>query len=116
MATDYTLIYNQMEWNKQYTATELKVAGITMTAMAKRGMVKKIAGTPARYIKQKDNTANILKFAREVAAEYFVLFSRGKELGMMCSEKSGAIVDCYGKPFDTSEVFLVQAKGKVRDI
>ena len=114
---DYSEIYNRMQWNIEYTATELNVSGATMTAMANRGLVKKIAAKPCRYAKIENKVAKIMDITKQFAdTEYFTLFKRDKELGMYCRIKSGCIVDGWDRVYDVSDVYKMKINHKEFDV
>lgn len=110
---DYSEIYNRMQWNVEYTATELNVSGATMTAMANRGLVRKIAAKPCRYAKIENKVAKIMDIAKQFdSVEYFTLFRREEKLGMFCRIKGGCIVDAWDRAYDVSTVYRVKIAKK----
>lgn len=114
---DYNEIYNRMQWNREYTATELNVSGATMTAMANRGLVRKIAAKPCRYAKVENKLAKIMDIVKQFAdKEYFTLFRREEKLGMLCRIKGGCIVDGWDRAYDVSTVYKVQIAKKEFDV
>ena len=114
---DYSGIYNRMQFNREYTAMELGVSGGSMTAMANRGMVKKIAGKPNRYVKLENKMAKIMDIAKQFKdTEYFTLFKRDKNLGMFCRIKAECIVDAWDRAYDVSDVIKMKIAKKEFDI
>lgn len=114
---DYNEIYNRMQFNIEYTATELNVSGATMTAMANRGLVRKIAAKPCRYAKIENKMAKIMDIVKQFAdKEYFTLFRREEKLGMFCRIKAGCIVDAWDKAYDVSNVYKVKIANKEFDV
>ena len=112
---DYMEIYNSMEFGKAYKASDLNVASASMTAMVRRGLVEKINTKPLSYKKKINNTSKILELLKQNSADYFVIFIKGQKLGMMCSLKSGSIVDCYGKVYDASAAEKLRIFKPLRD-
>lgn len=114
---DYNEIYNRMQFNREYTATELNVSGGSMTAMANRGLVRKIAGKPARYTKLENKMAKIIDIAKQFPeTEYFTIFNRDKELGMFCRVKNSCIVDAWDRAYDVSNAYKLKIAKKEFDI
>lgn len=102
---DYNEIYNRMQFDIEYTAKELGVAGITMNAMANRGLVEKIAAKPNRYLKLKNKLPIIMEIAEQHKdIEYFTLFNRDEKMGMFCRIKNSCVVDYKDSPYDISKV------------
>lgn len=108
---DYNEIWNKMEWNKDYTAKDLTISPASMLAMERRGMVKKVAVKPNRYMKQRNTAIDIAKIVEDKDV-YFTVWKVGKTMGMMCRFKNNSIVDCWDKPYDVSGVNRVLYKGK----
>lgn len=111
----YEIIYEQMEFDKWYTAAELKVAPASMTAMVNRGMVEKTDTSPRKYRKIKNVLSEISNLLSKYPnIEYFTLYKKASgdktPLGMMCSydSKNSKILDCWGKTYDMAGVDRIQ--------
>lgn len=128
---DYQEIWNEMEWDKVYTARELLVAPASLTAMERRGLVKKVGVKPNKYVKIRnkyneiysfvDKVRNELENERETEEEiihidisdmYFVAWTKDAELGMLCRVKNSAVVDCYDKVYNTNDIVKVMCSGR----
>ena len=110
---DYKEIYDRMEFNKSYSAKQLGVYPASLTAMAKRGMVKRLPTSPATYVKLDNTLGLILDAVKNYPdAEFFILFKRGKELGMLCREKNGAVLDAFDKVYDLTDVYKMRIARK----
>lgn len=122
----YTEIFNKMQPGVQYTASQLGVAGATMTAMVRRDMVKDCGGKPKHYVKVNSKLGQIKAFYDEwydkVAlgtTEYITLWKKNQPIGMMCYWKDGTLYDCYGKLYGSvQDVCAVQVghyKGEIKE-
>lgn len=129
---DYQEIWNEMEWNKVYTARELLVAPASLTAMERRGLVEKVGVKPNKYIKIRNKYNEIYSFVSRVRDElvlekenelenishidisdvYFVAWTKDAELGMLCRIKNSAVVDCYDKVYNTNDIVKVVCSGR----
>ena len=128
---DYQEIWNEMEWNKIYTAKELLVAPASLTAMERRGLVKKVGVKPNKYVKIRNKYNEIYPFVSKVRDElekereteeeiihidisdmYFVAWTKDAELGMLCRIKNSAIVDCYDKVYNTNDIVRIMCSGR----
>ena len=93
---DYITILSLMESGREYTAYELGVAPASMTAMVRRSMVEKIEGKPCRYRKPLNNYFQRLdNFTNKCSTEYFIVWLKDSELGMMCRYKNGILYNCW---------------------
>ena len=98
---NYINILELMEGGKEYTARDLGVAPATMTAMVNRNMVEKIVGRPCRYRKAESNCMQRLdSLLRSNGSEYFVVWLKGKEIGMMCRYKNGILYNCWDEKWN----------------
>ena len=105
---DYMKLYDELQYNREYTSRD-GYAPATLSAMARRGLLECLGGKPQRYVKKRcvfSQIDEILK--REGNPEFFVLFSKGEKLGMMCSIKNNTVIDCYGKTYDLSKVYKLK--------
>lgn len=106
----YTDLYNQMEPDIWYTAAELGVAPATMTAMVNRKFVEKTNTSPKKYKKINNYATQIIELAKNV--DFFTLYKKNHSIGMLCSLKNDVILDCWGNPYDLTDVISVSIKGK----
>ena len=112
MAVDYKAIYDKMDWDVVYTATQLGVAAASLTAMSKRGMVEVINGKPKKYRKVFSPLSKILEAVQGRTSDYFFLHKENNPIGMLCSDRNGKIYDCWGNEYDVSEIVMVEVDGK----
>lgn len=128
---DYQEIWNEMEWDKVYTAKELLVAPASLTAMERRGLVKKVGVQPNKYIKIRNKYNEIYSFVNKARNElekereteeeivhidmldmYFITWTKDAELGMLCRIKNSAVVDCYDKVYNTNDIVRIVCSGR----
>ena len=112
MAVDYKVIYDKMDWDVVYTASQLGVAAASLTAMSKRGMVEVIDGKPKKYRKVFSPLSKILEAVQGRTSDYFFLHKEGNPIGMLCSDRNGKIYDCWGNEYDVSDVSMVEVDRK----
>ena len=106
---DYIELHNKMELGVEYTAKDLGVAGATMTALVRRGLVEKIAGKPARYKKLEGGLrSSIISLVKQHGTEFFVVHKKNEKIGMQCSLKGNDIVDAWGKVYDITGASKLQ--------
>jgi hypothetical protein len=100
----YMEIYNRMAVDKWYTAAELGVAPASMTAMINRGLAEKTDTCPRKYRRMANPQASILDILSGFEFEFFTLYKKDKPIGMLCSLDKERIMDCWGKPYDLTDV------------
>lgn len=95
------------EW---HAAKDLGIAAATLSAMAKRNMVEATNTSPKLYrrIRSPHLIALYLLEKHSSESEYFDIFRRDRKLAMMCTQKNGTFLDCYGKPFDMWEAYKIR--------
>ena len=103
----YTELYNNMEPGIVQCAASWGISAATLGAMAKRGLVEVFEGKPKKYRRaEKGLYARIVELGRET--DYFGLFKRDEELGMLCRIKDGRILDAWDKPYDVEGVYKIR--------
>ena len=112
MAVDYKVIYDKMDWDVVYTASQLGVAAASLTAISKRCMVEVIDGKPKKYRKVFSPLSKILEAVQGRTSDYFFLHKEGNPIGMLCSDRNGKIYDCWGNEYDVSDVSMVEVDRK----
>ena len=110
MQDKYITVWNTMEDNKWYTATELGMAAASMTAMVRRGLVVDRAGKPKQYKKVANVLVKILDILKDKDFEFFTLYKTDRPLGMLCSIKNEQVLDCWEKPYDLTNVCKLVVK------
>lgn len=112
-----------MDWEKYNliptefaTAREIGLAAATLGAMARRGFVEVLDGSPKKYRKKDASAAlTILQLCEENKNdydEYFHLRKKNEKLFMLCSLKDGIVYDCWGHPYDVADVERVEFRTK----
>ena len=110
MQDKYITVWNTMEDNRWYTATELGMAAASMTAMVRRGLVVDRAGKPKQYKKVANVLVKILDILKDKDFEFFTLYKTDRPLGMLCSIKNEQVLDCWEKPYDLTNVCKLVVK------
>ena len=100
----YIDIYNSMAKDVWYTAAQLGVAPASMTAMVNRGLVERSETTPRKYKRLANPYVTILDILSKFEFEFFTLYKSDRELGMLCYLEKEKIMDCWGKPYDLTNV------------
>lgn len=99
--------YNQvpLEWA---TASDIGLAAATLGAMERRGFVESKSTKPKQYRRIVTPQVTVYRLLDEHRAdfnEYFTLRKEGTLYGMLCSlDKSGDVLDCWGKKYDLTNV------------
>ena len=99
--------YNQvpLEWA---TASVIGLAAATLGAMERRGFVESKPTKPKQYrriVTPQVTVYRLLDEHREDFSDYFTLRKEGAPYGMLCSlDKSGDVLDCWGKKYDLTNV------------
>lgn len=112
-----------MDWSKYYdlipeefkTAREIGLAAATLGAMARRGLIEVKDGSPKRYRKIDSTAIKIYQLCdmyKDKYDTYFTLYKEGAPYGMLCSITNGTIVDCWGNPYDLTDVIEISFRKK----
>ena len=107
-----------MDW-KQYdkvpeefaTAKQIGLAAATLGAMARRGFVEILDTSPKQYKKSNNPAIKIYQLCEENKDDYdthFTLRKSTEALGMYCSIANNTIVDCWGQPYDLTNVNKIE--------
>ena len=107
-----------MDWEKYNkvpeefaTAKEIGLAAATLGAMVRRGFVETLDTSPKQYRRVNNPSIQIYKLYEEKnKPNYFTLFKKNKQIGMLCSMSGNDIIDCWGKPYDLSDVCRIEIK------
>ena len=111
--------YNQVpeDWA---TASAIGLAAATLGAMERRGFVESKATKPKQYRRIVTPQVRVYQLLDEHRAdfkEYFTLRKAGAPYGMLCSlDKSGDVLDCWGKKYDLTGVNYIQFRTRSFDI
>ena len=116
-----------MDWSKynqvplEYaTASAIGLAAATLGAMERRGFVESKPTKPKQYRRVVTPQVLVYKYVDENKndfGEFFTLVKTGAPYGMLCSlDKSGDVLDCYGKKYDLTNVCKIKFNTKEFDI
>lgn len=111
-----------MDWEKYNqvprdfaTAREIGLAAATLGAMARRGFVEVKDTVPKQYRRIDTPAIKIYMLCEQNKNDYdtyFTLYKSDRVLGMLCSMSNNTIVDCWGKPYDLTNVNKIQFRTK----
>ena len=104
-----------MDWKKYNqvplefaTASAIGLASATLGAMERRGFVESKPTKPKQYRRIVTPQVVVYQLLDEHRAdfdEYFTLRKKDAPYGMFCSlDKSGDVLDCWGKKYDLTNV------------
>ena len=115
-----------MDWSKydkiptEYaTAREIGLAAATLGALARKGFVEVLDTTPKQYRKSHNPAIKIYQLCEEHKKDfdtYFILKKKNASYGMLCHMVSGTIVDCWGKPYNLTNVCRIEFRTKKIDL
>ena len=111
--------YNQVpeDWA---TASAIGLASATLGAMERRGFVESKPTKPKQYRRVVTPQVTIYRLIDENKADvgdWFLVRKAGAPYGMYCSlDKSGDVLDCYGKKYDLSDVNYIKFNTKEFEI
>ena len=106
--------YNMIP-NEYTTAREIGLSAQTLLAMSRRGLVKIQEGSPKKYRKSNNPAVKIYLLCEQNKNDYdtyFTLRKSTEKLGMLCSISNGTVVDCWGKPYDLTNVNKIEFRTK----
>ena len=89
------------------TASQIGLAAATLGALARRGLVEVLDTVPKQYRKVGGNISKIYELVTQNKDDYdtyFCLRKKGKKVGMLCSFSKDKILDCWGNPYDLTDV------------
>lgn len=111
--------YNQIP-TEYATASAIGLAAATLGAMERRGFVESKSTKPKQYRRVVTPQVTIYRLIAENKADICDLFlvrKAGAPYGMYCSlDKSGDVLDCYGKKYDLSGVNYIKFNTKEFEI
>lgn len=115
-----------MDWKKYNqvpteftTAREIGLAAATLAAMARRGFVEIKNTTPKQYRRITTPAIKIHQLCEENKEDYdtyFTLRKSNQPLGMLCSISNAVILNCWGNPYDLTDVCKIEFRTKSFDI
>lgn len=101
------------------TASQIGLPAATLGAMARRGMVEVLDTSPKQYRKVPGNISKIyalIEQNKDDFTTYFTLRKLNKKIGMLCSFSKNTILDCWGKPYDLTDVNRIDFNTRSFDI
>lgn len=108
--TKYNLVSDEFK-----TAREIGLAAATLGALARRGFVEVKEGSPKQYRKIASAAVKIYQLCDIYSDQYdtyFTLYKKDAPIGMFCSIVNNTIVDCWGNPYDLTDVVAVSFRKK----
>lgn len=101
------------------TASEIGLAAATLGAMVRRGLVEATNTSPKKYRRSTNPAAKIYMLIDQNKNDfdtYFTLRKSDQELGMLCSFANNTVLDCWGHPYDLTNVNRIEFRTKAYDI
>ena len=101
------------------TASQIGLPAATLGALARRGMVEVLDTVPKQYRKAQGSAAKIYMLIEQNKDDYdtyFGLTKAGKKVGMLCSFSKNTVLDCWGKPYDLTDVVRIDFRTRSFDI
>lgn len=110
--------YNMVPTEYQ-TAREIGLPAATLGAMVRRGLVEATNTSPKQYRKSANPAAKIYMLIDQNKDDfdtYFTLRKSTDEMGMFCSFSNNTVLDCWGNPYDLTDVNRIEFRTKAYDI
>ena len=101
------------------TASQIGLPAATLGALARRGMVEVLDTVPKQYRKSPGNIAKIYSLIEQNKDDYdtyFCLRKSDRKIGMLCSFSKNTVLDCWGKPYDLTNVVRINFRTRSFDI
>ena len=101
------------------TASQIGLPAATLGALARRGMVEILDTVPKQYRKAPGNIAKIYLLIEQNKDDfdtYFSLTKSDRKIGMLCSFSKNTVLDCWGKPYDLTNVIRIDFRTRSFDI
>lgn len=101
------------------TASQIGLPAATLGALARRGMVEVLDTVPKQYRKAPGNIAKIYLLIEQNKDDfdtYFGLTKSDRKIGMLCSFSKNTVLDCWGKPYDLTNVIRIDFRTRSFDI
>ena len=110
--------YNMVS-TEYHTAREIGLPAATLGAMVRRGLVEATNTSPKQYRKSTNPAAKIYMLIDQNKDDfdtYFTLRKSTDEMGMFCSFSNNTVLDCWGNPYDLTNVNRIEFRTKAYDI
>lgn len=103
------------------TASQIGLPAATLGALARRGLVEVLDTAPKQYRKGSGSAAKIYALIEQNKDDfdtYFILKKSTEKLRMMCSysKSKNTVLDCWGKPYDLTNVVRIDFNTRSFDI
>lgn len=103
------------------TASQIGLPAATLGALARRGLIDVLDTVPKQYRKASGNIARIYSLIEENKDDYdtyFILTKSTERLRMLCSfsKSRNVVLDCWGNPYDLSNVVKIEFGTRSFDI
>lgn len=101
------------------TASQIGLPAATLGALARRGMIEVLDTTPKQYRKVLGNIAKIYLLIEQNKDDYdtyFCLRKSDRKIGMLCSFSKNTVLDCWGNPYDLTNVNRIDFNTRSFDI
>lgn len=101
------------------TASKIGLPAATLGALARRGLIEVLDTTPKQYRKASGNISKIYTLIEQNKDDfdtYFCLRKSDRKIGMLCSYSKNTIFDCWGKPYDLTNVNRIDFKTRSFDL
>lgn len=101
------------------TASQIGLPAATLGALARRGMIEVLDTTPKQYRKTLGNIAKIYMLIEQNKDDYdtyFCLRKSDRKIGMLCSFSKNTVLDCWGNPYDLTNVNRIDFNTRSFDI
>ena len=101
------------------TASEIGLPAATLCALVRRGLVEALDTTPKQYRKVSGNISKIYELIAQNKDDYdtyFCLRKAGRKIGMLCSFSKDKVLDCWGNPYDLTDVNRIDFRTKGFDV
>ncbi len=95
------------------TASQIGLPAATLGALARRGMIEVLDTVPKQYRKVPGNISKIYTLIEQNKDDfetYFTLRKAGRKIGMLCSFSKNMVLDCWGNPYDLTDVNRIDFK------
>lgn len=107
--------YNMVPTEFQ-TASQIGLAAATLGAMVRRGLAEATSTSPKQYRKSASPATKIYMLIDQNKGAYFTLHKSTEKLGMLCSFSNNTVLDCWGNPYDLTDVNRIEFSTEAYDI
>jgi len=103
------------------TASQIGLPAATLGALARRGLVEVLDSVPKQYRKSSGVAPKVYALIEQNKDDYdtyFIIKKSSEKLRMLCSysKAKGAVLDCWGNPYDLTDVVRIDFNTRSFDI